>query len=298
LPLPKEPEIFKLPLEKSEIQALIDVCDPTTTLGTRDLALLLLLLDGGLRASELTGLLVGHVNVDEGQIFIASGKGRKSRTVTIGTDAKRMLARYAFFRDAQARTPASADAPFFHNLQGNALQYEALRKWLVRLKRRAGVTRSFLHLLRHTSAVQTLEVPGADLFTLQAKLGHADIATTRRYLRMTREQLSARQRTFSPIDHLCLDGLMRLEALRPSNSNGDTVAGEPVRRSPTALTSSSPPPSSPLSWPRAGRAATLTMNTMLLPGSAPSAPSLRVPGMEYNTRGNTHPMLGGLSIGT
>jgi integrase/recombinase XerD len=218
LPLPKEPETYKLPLEKTEIQAFIDICDPTTTLGTRDLALLLLLLDGGLRASELTSLLVGHVNVDEGQIFIASGKGRKSRTVTVGADARRMLARYAFFRDAQAGTPAAPDAPFFRNLKGDALKYEALRKWLVRLKQRAGVTRTFLHLLRHTSAVQTLEVPGSDLFTLQAKLGHSDIATTRRYLRMTREQLSARQRTFSPIDHLGLDGLMRLES--PEKSDG------------------------------------------------------------------------------
>ncbi len=74
--------------------------------------------------------------------------------------------------------------------------------------------RAFLHLLRHTSAVQTLEVPGSDLFTLQAKLGHSDIATTRKYLRMTGEQLSRRQRTFSPIDHLGLDGLMRLPSPR------------------------------------------------------------------------------------
>jgi site-specific recombinase XerD len=90
LRLPKEPETYKLPLEKSEIQALIDSCDSTTTLGTRDLALLLLLLDGGLRASELRNLLVGDVNVDEGQLFIASGKGKKSRTVTVGVDTRRI----------------------------------------------------------------------------------------------------------------------------------------------------------------------------------------------------------------
>src|SRR5262249_7468960 len=140
LALPKEPETYKLPLEKGEIQALIDVCDPTTLLGTRDLALLLVLLDGGLRASELTSLWVGHVNVDDGQLFIASGKGRMSRTVTVGADARRLLARYAFFRDAQAGTPAAPDAPFFRNLTGGPLRYEALRKWLGRLKQRAGVT--------------------------------------------------------------------------------------------------------------------------------------------------------------
>src|SRR5262245_9629816 len=133
LALPKEPETYKLPLEKREIQALIDVCDPTTLLGTRDLALLLALLDGGLRASELTSLLVGHVNIDDGQLFIAAGKGRKSRTVTVGADARRLLARYAFFRDSQAGTSSSPDAPFFRNVKGGALRYEALRKWLIRL---------------------------------------------------------------------------------------------------------------------------------------------------------------------
>src|SRR5262249_9547040 len=142
----------------------------------------------------------------------AGGGGGKGGRAAVGAEARRLPARFAFFGDARGGPPASPDAPFFRNLMGGPLRYEALRKWLGRLKRRAGVTRSFLHLLRHTSAVQTLEVPGSDLFTLQAKLGHADIATTRRYLRMTREQLSARQRTFSPIDHLGLDGLMRLES--------------------------------------------------------------------------------------
>ena len=82
----------------------------------------------------------------------------------------------------------------------------------------AGVERAFPHLMRHTSAVHTLEVPGSDLVTLQEKLGHADITTTRRYLHMTNERLSERQRTFSPIDHLQLKGLMRL--VPPEKTDG------------------------------------------------------------------------------
>jgi hypothetical protein len=54
--------------------------------------------------------------------------------------------------------------------------------------------------------------------TLQEKLGHADITTTRRYLHMTNERLSERQRTFSPIDHLQLKGLMRL--VPPEKTDG------------------------------------------------------------------------------
>jgi integrase/recombinase XerD len=209
LPTPRKVRTYKRPLTAEEIQALVSVCDVTTVLGTRDLALLLTFLDGGLRVSDVLSLQVGQVNLEAGQFFIANGKGRRTRQVTLGADARRILQRYAFLRDATAGRKAAADEPFFQTDAGAAFKYQGLRSWLMRLKRAAGVTRAFPHLLRHTSAVQMLEVPGADLYTLQEKFGHADIATTREYLKMTGQQLSERQRAFSPIDHLGLDGLMR-----------------------------------------------------------------------------------------
>jgi site-specific recombinase XerD len=227
LALPRKSRTYRLPLDVREMQALIDACDVSSALGSRDLALLLLFLDGGLRASEITALRVGEVNLDDGQVFVVRGKGRRSRLVTLGADTTRLLGRYAFFRDALAGAHASGEAPFFQTVRGGAFSYEAIRKWLIRLKTRAGVPRAFLHLLRHTSAVRTLEVPGADLVTLQEKLGHADIATTRLYLHMTHKQLSARQRSFSPIDHLGLDGLMRL--VPPEQTDG-RLFHRPARR--------------------------------------------------------------------
>lgn len=210
LPMPRKAQTYKQPLDNHEVQALIDACDTGTVLGSRDLALLLLLLDGSLRAGEAVALNVADINLESGQVFIASGKGRKSRLVTVGDTTKRLLRRYAFLRDATLGAPARPDAPFFQTDDWRRFKYEGLRRWLVRLKTRAGVPRAFPHLLRHTSAVRTLEVPGSDLFTLQAKLGHADISTTRRYLNMTSEKLSERQRAFSPVDHLNLDGVSRL----------------------------------------------------------------------------------------
>jgi integrase/recombinase XerD len=217
LPMPRRTNIYKLPLDVKEIQALINACDVTSALGSRDLAILLTFLDGGLRAAELMALRVVDVDVESGQVFIVSGKGRKSRMVTVGEDTRRILRRYAFFRDAVAGVPSSTDAPFFQTDDGKPFRYDGLRNWLIRLRTRAGVPRVFLHLLRHTSAIRTLEVPGSDLFTLQAKLGHSDISTTRRYLHMTSEKLSERQRTFSPVDHLGLDGLMRLPSPEKGN---------------------------------------------------------------------------------
>jgi site-specific recombinase XerD len=157
------------------------------------------------------GLAVGHVNLEKGTLFIRFGKGQRSRTVAVGANTRRVLRRYAFLRDASHPLgPATPDAPFFQTDDGRRFRYEGLRRWFTRLKLRAGVPRAFPHLLRHTSAVRTLEVPGSDLFTLKEKLGHADIATTMRYLKMTTEKLSERQRAFSPVDHLNLGGVRQL----------------------------------------------------------------------------------------
>ncbi len=210
LRMPRKVGLYKQPLDLAEMQALIHGCDVTTALGTRDLSLLLTFLDGGLRAQEVINLHVSDVNLESGQLFIASGKGRKTRMVTVGDDTKRILRRYAFFRDAVTGSATSSAEAFFQTERGTQLTYNGLKEMLRRLKTRAGVPRVFIHLLRHTSAIRTLEVPGSDIFTLQAKLGHADITTTRHYLNMTSEKLSERQRTFSPIDHLGLDGMMRL----------------------------------------------------------------------------------------
>src|SRR5262249_41905451 len=84
LALPRKDRTYKLPLNAEEIAALVNVCDASTLIGVRDLALVLTLLDGGLRASELIHLRVEHVNLESGQLFIASGKGDKSRMVAVG----------------------------------------------------------------------------------------------------------------------------------------------------------------------------------------------------------------------
>jgi integrase len=65
-----------------------------------------------------------------------------------------------------------------------------------------------LHLLRHTSAIETLE-SGADVRTVQLKLGHTDIATTQAYLNMAPQHISKRQRSFSPVDRLGLTASRR-----------------------------------------------------------------------------------------
>src|SRR6185312_12191062 len=98
------------------------------------------------------------------------------------------LRRYAVMRDSQHGVIHSPEGPFFETVNRGFFSYYGLRSWLRRVSERAAVPRAHLYLLRHTSAVDTLDV-GADLRTLQLKLGHASIVTTQRYLNMASDRL-------------------------------------------------------------------------------------------------------------
>ena len=102
---------------------------------------------------------------------------RKLRLIAVGGETMRALRRYALLREGLDNSDISAHAPFFQTIYGTGFTYYGLRSWLHRLERAAGVPHLHLHLLRHTSALETLDA-GADLRTVQLKLGHADIRTT------------------------------------------------------------------------------------------------------------------------
>ncbi len=204
LTLPRPSQTYKLPLTEEELARLLaSVANEPTIFGARDLAMLLLLIDGGVRAMELAKLRIADVTLASGLILVAHGKGGKTRAVTVGDDTRQALRRYAVLRDSQSDTRSAPDQPFFQSALGKAFGYAGLRSWLRRIAVRAGVPRAHLHLIRHTSAVETLAV-GADLRTLQLKLGHSSIMTTQCYLNMASQQLSERQREFSPVDRLRL----------------------------------------------------------------------------------------------
>ena len=97
--------------------------------------------------------------------------------------------------------------------------YYGLRSWLHRLERDAGVPHIHLHLLRHTSALETLDA-GADLRTVQLKLGHADIRTTQGYLNMAPGKIGELQRAFSPVDRLGLALASDTDTTPPKRGTG------------------------------------------------------------------------------
>lgn len=201
LAIPRPSDTYEMPMSEDELAQLIAASREDSLTGARDTAMLLTLIDGGMRAMELAGLRIGDVTLESGLLLVSRGKGNKSRIVTVGNETRAALRRYAVIRDSLPDAKRSADAPFFPTLQGRQYTYAGIRSWLRRLAERAGVPRAHLHLFRHTSAVETLDV-GGDLRTLQLKLGHSSITTTQRYLNMGTKRLSERQRQFSPVDNL------------------------------------------------------------------------------------------------
>lgn len=195
----KAPKAFKaLPryLTPSQVDALLSAPDVTTPLGIRDRAILETFYATGLRVAELIGLKASDLDLTVG-LITAFGKGRKERLVPIGKTARGWVVRYAQEVRPGLAGPKPA-ANLFLSHRGRRLGHTGLWKIVRRHAVTAGVERVLTpHVLRHSFATHLLE-RGADLRSLQAMLGHADISTTQIYTHITRERLRQVYDQFHP----------------------------------------------------------------------------------------------------
>lgn len=161
-------------LRGNDIERLLKVADveklkPHTT-GPRNRLIIRVLIVTGLRVSELAALRVEDVDLQEGSIYVWSGKGRKQRTVLADAETLRILADYCRGRDPK------------DSLIG--LQKRRIQSIVKRYAIKAGVKWAehvSPHRLRDTFAVQWIR-GGGDLESLRRLLGHASLAVTQRYL--------------------------------------------------------------------------------------------------------------------
>lgn len=166
-------------------------------------AILLVLLDTGLRVSELCSLRVGDVSWTSTEIVV-TGKGGKQRSIYLGTVARRTVRRYLL----RCRPEAGAAAPLFVS-EGGQVPGTAFTSNGVRLMKqwgRAGQVqgvRCSPHTLRHTFAIQFLR-SGGNLFELQKLMGHADLTILRRYVALAEQYLAQAHRQASPVDRMKL----------------------------------------------------------------------------------------------
>jgi site-specific recombinase XerD len=159
----------------------------------RDRAILELLFSSGLRVSELTGLDRDHINLKRRE-FMVRGKGQKDRPIFISEAAAACIEQYLNRREDTAR-------PLFVrysgrktvDLSGNfhRLTARSIQRLVARYALLAGITKHVSpHTLRHSFATDLL-MNGADLRSVQAMLGHSNIATTQIYTHVTDPHLRA-----------------------------------------------------------------------------------------------------------
>ena len=174
---------------------LLETPDAAKTRGGRDRAVLHVLYAAGLRVSELVGLKLGDVDRARGVVF-ALGKGGKRRIVPLGEPALDAVDAWLAVRATQ---PTAASTPFvFLSPRGGALTRQAVWKILRAAARGVGIAKpSSPHKLRHSFATHLLE-GGADLRSVQALLGHADIATTEIYTHLADDAVRAAYKRAHP----------------------------------------------------------------------------------------------------
>ena len=191
---PKVPEQILEPVSLADLGAMLAACDLSTPMGRRDRALLLALLDTGCRAEEFIQLSVGDVSLETGSCHVRSGKGRKPRTVFLGTTARAVL--HAYLADRGDPGPLE---PLFATRDGNRLRYAGLREIVRRRARKAGVPAPALHAFRRSFAIGCLRA-GMNVYALQRLMGHSDLSILRRYLAQTEDDLRRAHEQHGPVD--------------------------------------------------------------------------------------------------
>ena len=183
------------PFSPQEVQTLLAACDRRTELGARNYAIILTLLDTGLRAAEFCSLHVGDLDMRSGLCTVL-GKGQKQRTVRVGAKARGSIVKMLGLRGDVA-----GDEPLWAGRNGQPLGIHGLQTMLHRLGRRVGVMPCAPHRLRRTFALWCLR-DGMDLHSLRMLMGHSTLDVLQRYLALAGEDVERAHKAHSPADKL------------------------------------------------------------------------------------------------
>jgi site-specific recombinase XerD len=185
-------------LNEDELERLFSQPDLNSIAGLRDKAILELLFSSGLRVSELVGLDKDHINLKRRE-FMVRGKGQKDRPIFISPDAAKWVEHYLLKR-------ADTTKPLFVRYSGSKkidlsgnfhrLTARSVQRLVARYALLAGITKHVSpHTLRHSFATDLL-MNGADLRSVQALLGHSNVATTQIYTHVTDPHLKSIHQKF------------------------------------------------------------------------------------------------------
>jgi integrase/recombinase XerD len=192
---PRVPQGLPKALKEDEVASLLAAVVAEDATGRRDRAILELLYGTGMRISELVGLCLGDLSEDDG-VARVFGKGAKERVVPLGRYARFAIAEWLTASGRGAMAPArwarrgDAEALFL-NARGGRLSRQGAWGIVRRYADKVGLgDRLTPHVLRHSCATHMLD-HGADIRVVQELLGHASIATTQVYTRVSTERLKS-----------------------------------------------------------------------------------------------------------
>ena len=195
---PKAPEYLIPTFTTEHIEKMLATCDTSTPVGFRNYVLLLVLLDTGMRASELCGLQVTDIH---DRYLKVLGKGRKEREIGLHPEVAKLVWKYIH----KYRKPSdSNETTLFIGRRGEPLQYFGVSSMLKEVKKASGIegVRVSAHTFRHTFAKFYLE-RGGEVFKLSREMGHSTIQITEIYLKDYRSSEARREHNaYSPIGEI------------------------------------------------------------------------------------------------
>jgi len=173
-------------LSEAEMEKLLDVPPTENALGLRDRAVLEFFYATGIRVSELVGIDLEDVNLDEKMVRVR-GKGKKERLAPFGRKAAESLE--AYLRLRYAFPLVLGEKALFLNYQGTRITARSVQRLVGKYFKQAALRKKISpHALRHSFATHLLS-RGADLRVIQELLGHESLATTQKYTHLDVKQL-------------------------------------------------------------------------------------------------------------
>jgi site-specific recombinase XerD len=180
-------------IDKASIKLIIEACKTE-----RDKAICLVMLDSGVRASELCALSVGDVDMISGEVKVQMGKGQKGRVTYIGPKTRKQVLRY--FAKERNGQPDPKEPLFPSHNTGKHLKYYGLTQMLAAIAKETGVKFS-AHAFRRTFAINSIR-NGMNIYILAKLMGHTGIVILRAYLSILDDDLQTAHEKYGVVDNL------------------------------------------------------------------------------------------------
>lgn len=199
-PLPKVPQNAVKTLTPEQITTLLSSVDRHSAVGAKYYCILLLLLDTGMRISELVSITMEDLDLSQSVIRVL-GKGQKWRIVPFCKETRKELVRYI---NHSRTTLGPQDSGYLFHIQcGDHISVGSVQQFIRRLVVRAGLdgVKCSPHTFRHTFATQSI-ANEANLYVLKDIMGHSSLQTTQKYIHLQASDLKAQHAKFSPVANL------------------------------------------------------------------------------------------------